>query len=84
MEQLITGVLLVALAVVLIRILLIPMKLAWKILLHSACGVVCLWLVNLTAGLTGISIPINAITAIIAGALGLPGIALLGLMQCVL
>lgn len=84
MEQLVTVVVLAVLAWILIRILLIPMKLAWKILLHSACGVVCLWLVNLTAGLTGISIPINAITAVIAGALGLPGIALLGLVQCVL
>ena len=76
--------LIVLLAIVVIRILLIPMKMAWKLLLHSACGVICLWLVNLTAGLTGLSIPINAITAVIAGALGLPGIVLLGLLQCVL
>lgn len=65
----------------LVRLMLMPMRLLWKLLLNGACGVLSLWLVNLTAGLTGFSIPVNPITVIIAGALGLPGLILLCAVQ---
>lgn len=65
----------------LIRLMLLPMRFLWKLLLNGACGVLMLWLVNLTAGLTGFSIPVNLVTAVVAGTLGLPGILLLGLVQ---
>lgn len=68
-------------ALVLLRLLLIPMKWIWKLLLHGAAGLICLWLINLTAGITGLLIPINPITALIAGGLGLPGIGLLIVIQ---
>ena len=81
MERLMTIFLIAILAVIGIRLLLIPMKLARKLLIHTACGLVCLWLLNLCAGITGLAIPINAITAFIAGVLGVPGILLLALIQ---
>lgn len=69
---------------ILIRCMLLPMRLAWKMLLNGLCGVLSLYLLNLTAGLTNLSIPVNPITALVAGFLGLPGIALLAVLQFLL
>lgn len=69
------------LAVLLIRLLVMPMKLAAKLLLHSAAGLLCLGLLNSVSGFTGIFFPINAVTVLIAGFLGLPGIALMTLLE---
>ena len=66
---------------VLIRLLMMPMKWGWKILIHGLSGVGCLWLLNLLSPWTGISFPINAVTALIAGGLGVPGMALLAMVQ---
>ena len=68
-------------ALVLLRVLFLPMKLIWKLLLNGISGVLLLWLINLTAGLTGFAIPINPVTAVIAGTLGFPGFLLLGILQ---
>lgn len=69
------------LAVLLIRLLVLPMKLAAKLLLHSAAGLLCLGLLNSVSGFTGIFFPINAVTVLISGFLGLPGIALMTLLE---
>ena len=69
------------LAVLLIRLLVLPMKLAAKLLLHSAAGLLCLGLLNSVSGFTGIFFPINAVTVLIAGFLGLPGITLMTLLE---
>lgn len=66
---------------VLIRLLLTPMKWGWKLLIHGISGVGCLWLLNLLSAWTGIVFPINPVTALIAGGLGVPGIAMLALVQ---
>ena len=71
------------LAIVLIRLLVIPMKLIFKLLLHAAAGFLCLWLLNAVAPFTGILFPINAVTAAIAGLLGLPGIAFLAILAVI-
>ncbi len=68
------------LAVFLVRLLLLPMKLIFRIAIHSGCGFLCLWLLNTVSGFTGIAFPINAATVLIAGTLGLPGIGLLALL----
>ena len=65
----------------LFRLLLTPMKWGWKILIHGASGVGCLWLLNLLWPWTGVYFPINPVTALIAGSLGVPGLALLALVQ---
>lgn len=68
------------LALVLVRLLLLPMKLIFKLLINSACGLVCLWMLNSISGFTGIIFPINAVTVLITGILGLPGIGILALL----
>lgn len=72
------------LLVILIRVILIPMKLIWKLLINSVCGFLCLWLLNTIAGFTGIRFPLNLVTTAVAGFLGIPGIALLTLAQVLL
>ena len=67
-------------SVTLIRLLLLPMKLLLKLLLHSLFGFLCLWLLNSISVFTGIAFPINAVTALVAGIFGLPGIGLLALV----
>jgi inhibitor of the pro-sigma K processing machinery len=57
------------------------MKWFWKIGINSLCGFACLWLLNLISGFTGIFFPINLVTALIAGFLGIPGIIFLVFAQ---
>lgn len=71
---------LIPISLVLLRLAVIPLKLLAKISLHIILGVLCLWLLNSAAWLTGLTFPINAITALLAGYLGLPGIALTALL----
>ena len=74
----------VFLLVLLVRITLIPMRLTYKLFANSACGLVCLWLLNAISGFTGILFPVNPVTAVIVGFLGMPGIGLLAVLQFVL
>ena len=68
----------------LLRLLVLPIRWFWKIFVNSACGFACLWLLNSVSGFTGIYFPINNVTAIVAGFLGLPGIGLLAILQAFL
>lgn len=80
MEKFVTLLVPALLAVILVRLLLMPLKYVLKIGIHSGCGFVCLWLLNTIAPFTGISFPMNAVTVVIAGTLGLPGIGLLAIL----
>ena len=65
----------------LLRLIALPIRWGVKILLNSACGFLCLFLLNTISGFTGIYFPINYVTVVIAGFLGLPGIGALALIQ---
>ena len=65
----------------LLRLIALPIQWSVKILLNSACGFLCLFLLNTISGFTGIYFPINYVTVVIAGFLGLPGIGVLALVQ---
>ena len=69
------------LLVLLLRLLMMPLKLIFKLLLHSGCGFACLWLLNTVSGFTGFYLPVNAVTVFIAGFLGIPGIGLIALLE---
>ena len=47
-------------------------------------GFAALWLVNATAGLTGLTLGLNLWNALVIGVLGLPGLGLLLLVQWIL
>lgn len=80
MENFVTLLIPAILAVLLVQLLLLPMKLIFKLLIHSGCGFLCLWLLNSVSAFTGIYFPINAVTVLTAGILGLPGIGLLAVL----
>lgn len=61
-----------------------PIKLLWKLLINSGIGLVLLMLVNYIAAYFDFTIPINVITILIAGFLGIPGILLLICFQLLL
>ena len=80
MENFVTLLIPVLVGYLLIRLLLLPMKLIFKIGIHAACGFLCLWLLNTASVFTGIYLPINGVTVLTAGILGLPGIGLMALL----
>lgn len=67
-------------AVLLVRVMLVPLGAFLKLGIHSGCGFLCLWLLNSVSCFTGIGFPINAVTVLAAGFGGLPGIALMALL----
>ena len=81
MESIVTLLSITALSAVLFRILALPLRLFAKLLIHSGCGFLCLWLLNTVSAFTGLYLPVNAATVFIAGFLGLPGIGLIALLE---
>ena len=83
METWITLLIPALLALVLVRLLLLPLRSMLKLAIHSGCGFLCLWLLNTVSPFTGITFPMNAATVLTAGILGLPGIGLLSILAVV-
>lgn len=81
MENFVTMLIPVLLTLLLVRLLLMPIRLVFKLAIHSGCGFLCLWLLNTASGFTGMYLPVNAITVAIAGFLGIPGIGLIALLE---
>lgn len=83
-QKIVAGVLILFFAIALIRILQTPLRLALRLAANTALGFAALWVVHLTAGLTGITLGINLVNALIIAVLGLPGLGFLLLAQWVL
>lgn len=83
-QKIIAGLLLAFFLITLLRIFQAPLRLALKLLCNTGLGFLALWAVNATASLTGITLGINLWNALAVGVLGLPGFALLLLVQWVL
>lgn len=77
MENILALIIPVLIAVLVFKLLFSQVKLIWKIAVNSISGFICLWLLNLASGITGIAFEINFITTLIVGFLGIPGIILL-------
>ena len=61
--------------IIIVKLLLCPIKLFFKLLINAAVGLVILFIFNhFGMMLVGFVIPINFITAAIVGILGIPGI----------
>ena len=81
MEKFATLIVPALLVLVLLRIIAMPIRWFWKLSINSACGFLCLWLLNSVSAFTGLYFPVNGVTVVIAGFLGLPGIGALALVQ---
>ena len=62
-------------------LLVVPIKIIIKLIINGIIAGITLLLVNLLGGLFGITIGINAVTASIAGFLGVPGVILLLILE---
>lgn len=60
------------------RFLIVPLKILVKLMINSIIGGIIMLIINFIGGGLGVFLPINIITALISGALGVPGI--LGLL----
>ena len=67
-----------------LRLILMPLTLLARLLIHAVSGFFCLWLLNLVSGYTGVLLPINAVTVLMAGFLGIPGIGLIAALELVI
>ena len=84
MENFVSILIPMLLLAILLRLLALPVRWFWKLFVNSACGFACLWLLNALSLYTGLVFPVNGVTALSAGFLGLPGIILLILLQLIL
>lgn len=67
------------------KVLLLPMKFVLKLVVNGLLGGLAIIVINLlTQPLLGFFIPLNIISALVAGILGLPGIILLVILQFML
>lgn len=80
-EGLTTIVIPVVLGIIVLKFLLSQIGCFLKLAIHAASGFACLWLLNLAAVYTGITIEINLVTVLISGFLGIPGIIFLVLSK---
>jgi len=83
-QKIVAGLLIAFLVIALIRVFKTPLKVALKLLFNTLLGFAALWLMNLTASLTGLSLGLNLWNALVIGILGLPGLILLLLIQWIL
>lgn len=65
-------------------LLVVPIKIIIKLIINGIIGGLVLILFNLVGGIFGAFIPINPLSAIIVGILGLPGVILLLILQIIL
>lgn len=83
-EKLALAALLLFLAAALARLLRSPLKLALRVLVNAALGFAAMWLLNLAAPVTGLSLGLSWFNGLTVGILGVPGFCLLLVLQWVL
>ncbi len=83
--QIVVMLLAAALAVWLfVRLIVAPIRWIWKILLNVFCGWGCLIALNFIGSFVGFHLGMTVWSALIVGALGIPGLVLLGALQWLL
>lgn len=66
------------------KLLSFPLRVLWKLVINALLGAAILFLFNLVGDFFSLSIPINALNALITGVLGVPGVILLLVLQWLL
>lgn len=75
---------LVVIVFIIAQLIMKPLKLVWKLIINSIVGLVLLMLANFIGAYFDFGLPLNIITVLIAGFLGIPGILLLICFQLLL
>jgi inhibitor of the pro-sigma K processing machinery len=65
-------------------LLLVPLKFLQRLLLNALVGGVLLVLISMVGSVFHLSVTVNAITALMAGFLGVPGVALVVVLPMIL
>jgi len=81
MENLAALILPALLILIVVKLLVKPMKWVFRAALHGLSGFLCLWLLNTASVFTGLTLPMNAVTVLLSGTLGIPGLALVALLE---
>ena len=81
MENILTLLIPIVVGILVLKFFFSQIGCLWKIAVNSVSGFICLWLLNLISGFTGIVFEINLVTVLPAGFRGIPGIILLVLGQ---
>ncbi|NPV54213.1 MAG: pro-sigmaK processing inhibitor BofA [Firmicutes bacterium] len=58
-------------------ILVVPLRFILKLIYNGIIGGILLWIINIVGRHFNIMIPVNPVTALVAGFLGIPGVVLL-------
>ena len=80
METVLTLLIPAFMTLLLVRWILLPVRGLCRMALHWGCGFFSLWLLNTLSPITGILLPMNAVTVLTAGTLGLPGVGIVVLL----
>ena len=56
-----------------------PIKILFKLVINAVMGAAVLLVINIIGSAVGFTLPINALTALIVGLLGVPGVVLIAL-----
>ncbi|MBQ3702534.1 MAG: pro-sigmaK processing inhibitor BofA family protein [Oscillospiraceae bacterium] len=62
---------------VVLRMLAVPLKMIFKLVINAVIGYMMLFVANLVGGFFDFSIPIDLLTCLIAGVFGVPGVIFL-------
>lgn len=66
------------------RVMMVPLRHVFKLLVNGIIGGILLWLVNFFGATFSVFVPINIATVLIAGFLGIPGVILLVALRTIL
>lgn len=73
----------IAAAWLLLKLIALPIRLIWKLLINTGCGFLVLMGLNWLSPYTGICFEENLLSALVVGFLGLPGVILLCIVKIV-
>ena len=65
-------------------LLVVPIKIIIKLIINGVLGALLLFVVNIIGRFANFAIPINPVSAIVTGLLGIPGVILLFILQKIL
>lgn len=77
MENIIYFIIAIVIIIVIAKVFAWPLKVLINLVVNGIIGAVLLYIINLVGTNFGLVIPINGITALIAGILGIPGVLFL-------